>query len=298
MMESGQPPGVDYTFLHLTLQEFFAALVHFINYNPQRLKETLDEVNHCKDGRAEIFLRFLCGLSDSSTRSMLKSHVGELSTQAARHVITWIQEKIAEQRSEKSRRGTRELLDVFYCLHETRNKALVSQCVGAIKHVDFSGIPFSPLDCSVLSFILQSCKETELNLNLCNIQSEGLRKLMPALHIIKSLSLERNHLTDSSCPHLASGIRNNQTMRTLNVSDNYLEGPHFSDLMAALTTSWIERLHLYANHLTHSSCPHLASGIRNNQKLRILDLSKNNLEGPHFSDLMAALTTSQIEELQ
>ncbi|XP_018429824.1 PREDICTED: NACHT, LRR and PYD domains-containing protein 3-like [Nanorana parkeri] len=293
MMESGQPPDVDYTFLHLTLQEFFAALVHFMNYNSDRLEKTLEEAESYKDGRAEIFLRFLCGLSDSSTRSMLKSHVGELSTQAARHVITWIKEKMGKERRDK-----RDLLNVFYYLHESRNTALVSQCVGSNK-VDFSEVPLSPLDCSVLSFILQSYRGTkEVDLRYCNIQNEGLRKLVPALHNIKSLSLMDNRLTDSSCPDLASGIRNNQTLRTLDLSGNKLEGPHFKDLMEALTTSRIEELHLKYNHLTDISCPDLASGIRNNQTLRTLNLNGNNLEGPHFRDLMAALTTSRIEELQ
>ncbi|CAI9546523.1 unnamed protein product [Staurois parvus] len=68
--------------------------------------------------------------------------------------------------------------------------------------------------------------------------------------------------------------------------------------MAALTTSRIEELQLDGNHLTDSSCPHLASGIRNHPTLRTLDLSGSNLEGPHFRDLMAALTTSRIEELR
>ncbi|XP_077320137.1 NACHT, LRR and PYD domains-containing protein 12-like isoform X5 [Lithobates pipiens] len=291
VMESGQPPDVDYTFLHLTLQEFFAALVHFINYNPDRLQKTLDKAESYKDGRAEIFLRFLCGLSDSSTRSMLKSHVGELSTQAARDVITWIQKKITEENS-----YNRDILNVFYCLYESRNKALVAQCIGSNK-VAFYKVPLSPLDCSVLSFILQSCRGTEVNLDSCNIPSEGLRKLIPALHNIKSLSLHNNQLTDSSCPHLASGIRNNQTLRTLDLSENNLQGPHFRDLMEALTTSKIEELLLDSNDLTDSSCPHLASGIRNNQTLRTLNLSGNNLEGPHFRDLMEALPTCRIEAL-
>ncbi|PIO12295.1 hypothetical protein AB205_0000630 [Aquarana catesbeiana] len=68
--------------------------------------------------------------------------------------------------------------------------------------------------------------------------------------------------------------------------------------MEALTTSRIEELQLSSNHLTDSSCPHLASGIRNNRTLRTLDLSENNLEGPHFRDMMEALTTSRIAELQ
>ncbi|XP_018428178.1 PREDICTED: NACHT, LRR and PYD domains-containing protein 3-like [Nanorana parkeri] len=292
MMESGQPPDVDYTFLHLTLQEFFAALVHFMNYNPDTLQETLDDAESYKDGRGEIFLRFLCGLSHSSTRSMLKSHVGKLSNQAARHVITWIQMKMGQEQGYK-----RDLLNVFYYLHESRNKALVSQCVGSNK-VDFSDVPLSPLDCSVLSFILQSCREIEeVNLIRCNVQNEGLKKLVPALLAIRNLNLHQNHLTDISCPDLASGIRNNQTLRTLEVSNNNLEGPHFRDLMVALTMSRIEELRLRDNKLTDISCPDLASGIRNNRTLKRLDLSRNNLEGPHFRDVMEALTTSQIEQL-
>ncbi|PIO36144.1 hypothetical protein AB205_0106130, partial [Aquarana catesbeiana] len=101
--------------------------------------------------------------------------------------------------------------------------------------------------------------------------------------------LHNNHLTDSSCLHLAFGIKQNKTLWKLDLSRNSLEGPHFSDLMTAVTTSWIKEL---------CSCPHLASGIRNNQKLQKLHLSKNNLGGPHFGDLVAALTTaSEIWEL-
>ncbi|XP_072288245.1 NACHT, LRR and PYD domains-containing protein 3-like [Pyxicephalus adspersus] len=183
MMESGQPPNVDYTFLHLTLQEFFAALAHFIDYNADRLQKTLNASESYNDGRVEILLRFLCGLSDSSSRFLLKSHVGELSTQASRDVITWMQHKITEEQiSDK-----RELLNTFYYLHESRNKALVSQCIGSNK-VDLSGVSLTPLDCSVLSSVLQSCRKLEeVNLDSCNIQDEGFCKLLPALHSMEKL---------------------------------------------------------------------------------------------------------------
>ncbi|PIO40629.1 hypothetical protein AB205_0086520, partial [Aquarana catesbeiana] len=107
--------------------------------------------------------------------------------------------------------------------------------------------------------------------------------------------LNSNNVMSSSCTHLALGIRNNQILRMFDLSYNNLEGPHFKNLMTALTTSRIVELLLDGNNLT--SCPHLASGIRNNQTLKRLDLSRNNLGGPHFSDLMTALTTSRIEVL-
>ncbi|XP_072269713.1 NACHT, LRR and PYD domains-containing protein 3-like isoform X2 [Pyxicephalus adspersus] len=298
IMESGQPPNVDFTFLHLTLQEFFAALVHFINYLPDKFQKSLQEAESYKDGRAEILLRFLCGLSDSSTRFLLKPFLGEMSAQASRDVITWLQEKVTKLRSDKTTKGQRDLLNVLYCLYESRNKELVLQCFKSEKTFVMSEISLSPLDCSVLSFIIKSCKEIEeLSLWKCEIQSEGVKKLSPALHNIKNLRLAGNLLDNSSCPHLASGIRNNRTLRTLDLSDNDLNGPHFRDLMKAVTTSRVEELLLVKNTLYDSSCHDLASGIRNNRTLRTLDLSNNNLKGPHFRDLMEAVTTSQIEEL-
>ncbi|PIO15034.1 hypothetical protein AB205_0088900 [Aquarana catesbeiana] len=144
--------------------------------------------------------------------------------------------------------------------------------------------------------------QTLRTLDLAENNLEGLhfRVLMEALTTsrIEELHLDKNNLTDSSCPHLASGIRNNQTLRALILNGNNLEGPHFRDLMEALTKSRIEKLELDKNNLTDSSCPHLASGIRNNQTLRALNLNGNNLEGPHFRDLMEALTKSRIEKLE
>ncbi|XP_068110973.1 NACHT, LRR and PYD domains-containing protein 3-like [Hyperolius riggenbachi] len=302
LMESGQPPDVDYTFLHLTLQEFFAALVHFIDYNPEKLRESLQHAESYEDGRCEIFVRFLCGLSDISTRSLLKSHVAEMSVQASIHVITWLNEKIALQHGpDKQKISQTELLNLFYCLHESRNKILASKCTGLNKEIYFSGFHLTPLDCSVLSFILESSKETEkVNLETCTIQDEGLRKLLTALNNVKYLSLRGNELKPTCCIHLASGIRNNRTLRTLDLSHNDLDGPHFSDLMKALATSRLEELYLKNTKLKETSCVHLATGIMGNQTLRKLDLSNNNLKGPHFTNLMAALSSPRckIREVQ
>ncbi|XP_077345789.1 NACHT, LRR and PYD domains-containing protein 3-like [Lithobates pipiens] len=300
LMESGQPPDVDYTFLHLTLQEFFAALVHFLDYDHGKLQNTLDKAESYKDGRAEIFLRFLCGLSDKSTRYMLTSHLGELSSRASKDVIIWLQKKIMkQQKPNKSIKGKAELLHVFHCLRESRNTALVSQSIGPNKEIDISDVPLTPLDCFVLCFILQSCTEIEeVNLNSCNIRSEGLKKILPALSTIKNLSLSDNNLTHSSCPHLVSVIENNQILRRLVLSGNKLEGPYLQDLMTALTTSQIEELELKYNDLKDNSCSYLALGIRDNQTLRRLVLNSNSVEGPHLQDLMVALTTSRIEELE
>ncbi|XP_069828890.1 ribonuclease inhibitor-like [Dendropsophus ebraccatus] len=114
--------------------------------------------------------------------------------------------------------------------------------------------------------------------------------------------LAKNYLPDASCSQLASVIRNNPSLKTLDLSGNRLHGPHFSDLVEALCSPAcsIETLLLGRNNLPDTSCTQLASVVRNNWSLKRLDLSNNRLYGPHFSDLVEALCSSdcRIEELR
>ncbi|XP_040267344.1 NACHT, LRR and PYD domains-containing protein 12-like isoform X2 [Bufo bufo] len=288
LMESEEP--VSYSFLHLTVQEFFSALVHYVDYSPEKLQKSLKEAKTYPDGRAEMFLRFLCGLSDSSTRSMLTGYLDKQAVQASRDVITWLKNFILVEKRPKKRR----LLNKFFYLYESQNKSLVLESLQSHTSLDFSYFTMSVLDCTVLAFILDTCTNIEeLHLQFSSLDTEGLERLAPGLHNLQELRLADNSLPDTSCIQLASGIRNNPSLKILDLSQNRLSGPHFSDLMEALSSPAcrIEDLYLADNELPDTSCIHLASVIRNNPSLKILDLSKNRLSGPHFSDLMEALSS-------
>ncbi|XP_040188276.1 NACHT, LRR and PYD domains-containing protein 12-like [Rana temporaria] len=332
MAEAGQHPGVTFSFLHLTIQEFFAALVHYIDHSPEKLQKSLREAKSFEDNRADLFLRLLCGLSDFSTSKIFKPYLGELSSATPKVIINWLQNSIREVwMLDEYKDDNRQLLTAFVYLSETRNRALVLESLGSNKSFDFSYLPLSPLDCSVFPFILESCKETKrLNLESSGIQKEGLERLEQALHTVEDLSLRDNNLKDegirtvckvlkhpccriqklclssngltqNSFDHLAPTICINQSLRSLDLSYNNMDGPQLSDLMTALSSGScrIEELLLNCANLTHTSCSQLASAIKESQSLRKLDLTDNRLEGPHFSDLMTALSspTCRIEEL-
>ncbi|XP_071972412.1 NACHT, LRR and PYD domains-containing protein 12-like [Engystomops pustulosus] len=330
--EIEEPPSVTFSFLHLTVQEFFAALVHYLDFNKEKLEKSLKDCQCYDDNRGEIFLRFLCGLSDISTGSIFKKYLGAMSTKTSKMVIEWLLKTIHETwKGDEYKDDDRKLLSAFVCLFETRNKDLVLQSLGSSKCFDFSYVPLTPLDCSIFPFILDSCIETEkLNLESCHIHSEGLEKLSQVLHTVKDLSLRNNGLKDGDikciysalnkpnckiqklclssnslthvcCPQLASAIARNQSLKKLDLSYNNLSGPQFNDLMEALfsPTCRIEELLLIHCDLTDSSCAQLASPIRKSPSLRTLDLSDNRLEGSRFRDLLEALSspTCKLEEL-
>ncbi|KAG8560214.1 hypothetical protein GDO81_014848 [Engystomops pustulosus] len=300
LMESEEP--VSYSFLHLTVQEFFSAFVHYADYSPEKLQESLERALSYCDGRGEMFLRFLCGLSDATTRSLLTGYLATQAAQASRDVITWLKNFIPEEQIQAhSEDHKRHLLRTFFYLFEARNADLVQESLKSYTCIDLSTVRMSALDCAVLAFILDTCKTIEeLNLTGCFLQTEGLERLSPGLHTVKYLSLRANNLTNHSCISLASVIRTNPFLRKLHLSYNRLSGPHLSDLMGALSspTCEIEELRLADNDLTDTCCIQLASGMTN-PSLKILDLSRNRLSGPHLEDLMKALSSPgcRIEEL-
>ncbi|KAM3918909.1 NACHT, LRR and PYD domains-containing protein 3-like isoform 2-T2 [Leptodactylus fuscus] len=338
MVKNGHPPNVTFSFLHLLLLDFLAALVHYINYSPEKLDELLDKTRSYKDHHDEMFFGFLCGLSHQSTRSILSPYLGKLSsraiTRAVKSVSAWLLKQSTSEARKfvDSRYNKRSCVTVFYYLYEAQNRDLVREALGSRRKLDLSGTIVTPLDCMVLSFILESCKNfEELQLNGCTLSTESWRKFTPHLHNftvvgltstkmgndgiqvicpaflnpeskIQTLWLGYNNLTDISCIYLAPVIRNNQSLKRLDLSHNRLSGPHFSDLMAALSSPAcrIEELNLDSAGLIETSCIQLASGLRNNQSLRKLYLSRNYLNSPYFGDLADALSgpTCKIKELE
>ncbi|XP_073423063.1 uncharacterized protein [Dendrobates tinctorius] len=294
-------PGT-YSFINLTLQEFFSALVHYVDYSPKKLQNSLYDAKSYSDGRGEIFLRFLCGLSDSSTRLLLAGYLDSQAAQASIDVITWMKNFIhEEQRLGISEDSQRRLLKTFFCIFETRNKALVVESL-ILHSFELSYFHMSSLDCTVLAFTLESCTNLEeFILSGCSLDSERLEILVSTLLFLQNLRLDGNNLPDTACIHLAYVIKNNGSLKKLDLSDNNLSGPHFSDLIEALSSpvSRIEELRLVNNDLPDTACIQLASGIKNNRSLKTLDLSNNRLFGPHFKYLMEALSSPdcRIEEL-
>ncbi|XP_067864908.1 NACHT, LRR and PYD domains-containing protein 3-like [Heterodontus francisci] len=294
--------SVVYTFPHLTIQEFVAALAQFLTADPGNIRNLLSSAHSKEDGRFEIFLRFVAGLSSPQAARPLEEFLGRFPHQTTCRVIDWVKEKVkGEIRNTRSETGKRNLLNTLHYLFECQNKALVQDTVGSVEILTLRELRLTPIDCAVLSHVSGLC-DTIKNLDLycCNIQFEGLQRLGPVLHKCQELRLGRNNLGDSGVKLLSEALRNPACkIQKLGLEKNNHSDSRVKDLASALSANRsLTDLNLSYNKLGDSGVKLLSAGLRNPEcKIQKLWLSSNALTASCVGDLASALSTLKVLDL-
>ncbi|XP_041036643.1 NACHT, LRR and PYD domains-containing protein 3-like [Carcharodon carcharias] len=314
--------SVVYTFPHLTIQEFVAALAQFLTPDPGYIRKVLREAYSKKDGRFEIFLRFVVGLSSPQSAWPLEEFLGPFLHQTTRQVIDWVKEKVEGQiNNRESETDKRDLLNILHYLFESQNKELAQATVGSVKTLAFSELQLTTIDCVVLSHVIGLCdtikhldlfgsfipceglqclasvllKCQELRLSCNKLGDSGVKLLFAALRNpdckIQKLQLRYNNLTVSCAKNLASTLSTNQLLTNLDLGNNKLGDSGVKQLSVALRNPdcKIQRLGLEDNALTDSSAEDLALAFSTNQLLTNLNLGYNKLGDSGVKILTVAL---------
>ncbi|XP_072567655.1 NLR family CARD domain-containing protein 3-like [Paramormyrops kingsleyae] len=280
-----------YCFVHLSIQEYLAALYIFLsNSSADLLKTAVDEALRSKNGHLDLYLRFLLGLSTKSSEILLQRLLGQKRTRCHNNKKTpqYIKEKIQEDLSAE------RTINLFHCLNELGDNSLIEEVQRYLSSGSLSAENLSPAQWSALAFVLlMSDKELDVfDLKKYIGSDEGLQRLLPVIKKSRTALLNSCNLTETCCEVLASALRSNSSQLTdLDLSDNDLQDSGVKLLSAGLGDSHckLEIMRLSGCRVTEEGCSSLASALRSNPShLRELDLSYNH-PGDSGVKLLSAL---------
>ncbi|XP_072894429.1 NACHT, LRR and PYD domains-containing protein 3-like isoform X1 [Hemitrygon akajei] len=290
--------SVVYTFPHLTIQEFVAAVAQFLNPHPGDILKFLTETHNTTDGRFEVFLRFFAGFSNPMTARGLEEFLGPFPHETTCRVIDWVKEEVKRQSGNtESEAGKRSLLNTLHYLFESQNRGLVQAALESLEILSFSGMTLTPIDCAVLSHAIGLCDTIkQLDLEKCCIQSEGIQRLGPGLHKCQDLRLGENKLGDSGMKLVSAALRNPESkIQKLWLGDVGLTDSAVVDLASPLSKiSSLTELDLGSNKLGDSGVKLVSAALRKPEcKIQTLVLDNVSLTESGAADLVSALSTNR-----
>ncbi|XP_062395943.1 NACHT, LRR and PYD domains-containing protein 3-like isoform X2 [Sardina pilchardus] len=301
-----------FSFVHLTIQEFLAALYVFVCFkNRERSmpdqqqtsqlsalfraatlhdlhKTAVDLALQSKNGHLDLFLRFLLGFLLESNQTLLKFLLPQSSSQSdsPEQTVQYVKQKIRDQRSSDRR------INLFYCLIELNHHAVVEDidislgtlCVDMLLpgRWETKRFKFKMSDQQLVEFDLQKyIKTPEKDQTELLSPDEVLLKLLPGVTTFTSVELIDCNLTQKSCSYLASALTaHSSSLRLLELGVNELLDSGVELLCSALRhqNCKLEDLQLWRCNLKEMSCSYLASAlISHSSSLRLLDLTNNEL---------------------
>ncbi|XP_062389448.1 NACHT, LRR and PYD domains-containing protein 12-like [Sardina pilchardus] len=287
-----------YCFVHLSIQEFLAAMFVFHSYMsgnlellksflPKRhgdnqvslplhilLKRAVDKALDSDNGHLDLFLRFLVGISVESNQALLRgllknTHSSSESIQKTCQYIKVLKGKSPER-----------CINLLHCLFEMNDHSLHQEVQTYLKSPDGLSGELSPAHCSAMAHMFLMSEEVldEFDLSKYKTSEEGRRRLLPSLRCSRKALLAGCKLTEKSWEIVASELQSaNSSLRELDLSQNDLQASGEKLVSSLLSPNCkLETLRLVGCKLKGGFLALAHKGA--NSHLRELDMSDSELQ--------------------
>ncbi|XP_042073515.1 NACHT, LRR and PYD domains-containing protein 3 isoform X1 [Haplochromis burtoni] len=306
-----------FSFVHLSVQEFLAALYVRMSLNNSNInvmplpqpslknlwlffsktaskkihRNFINRALQSPNGHLDLFLRFLLGLSLQTNQDKLQDVLRktDCSSETTQNTVQYIKKKISENVSAERN------INLFHCLNELNDCSLVEEIQQYLSSGCLCTHELTPAQWSALVFILVSSEEhlNVFDLKKYSASEEALLRLLPVVKASNTIILSGCNLTEESCKVLSSVLSSKpSTLIELDMSNNDLQDSGVTLLAAGLENQHckLEILRLSGCNLTEGSCKTLSSVLSSKPStLRVIDMSNNDLQDSGLTLLATGL---------
>ena len=273
-----------FCFIHLTMQEFFAARHLTNNMKERELRNFVSE--NIKNGKWQLVFQFLVGLMEEKNHlpSEIITDLLPVQTEEKKNEAEESEDKMVTCWPTKDEKDL--AVTLLKCSYESNKMESIVQ--RKLQQINFNCVNFidchlTAVDCSSLVNVINVQQISHLDLRNNNIGPLGSFEICKLLKCKESqlswLNLTHNQLTDEAANYLAEAINNNNCqLRTLDLSENNISDIGAKDLAKAINDNscQLRMLDLSANGISDIGAQDLAKAINNNNgQLRTVDLSYN-----------------------
>ncbi|KAL2080841.1 hypothetical protein ACEWY4_022694 [Coilia grayii] len=291
-----------YCFVHLSVQEFLAALHMFGCYTyqmedmgiffclEQSLKFAITKALESENGHLDLFLRFLVGISLESNQRLLQGLLNHShsSARCISNICQYIKELNREDLSPE------RCVNLFHCLFEMNDDSMHKEIQIYLSSKNFQQ-KLSPAHCSALAHMLLMSEKVldEFDLKKYNTTNEGRRRLLPAVTCAKRAQLDGCNLNKLSCETVNRCLLYGNSLRELDLSHNALGDSGVEILSAGLNSPHckLQTLRLVDSKLSAEAGRIMGDSLQSPNALIELDLSHNDLGDSGVENLSTRLKT-------